>query len=136
MQPKYDTIGINYDETRKADPYLTGRLLHHLQPGPNNIYLEIGCGTGNYTIEFHKKGFKCIGIDPSTEMLEKARNKAPEIDWRYGTAEETGLESNSISGIIAQLTIHHWANLENGFLEMGRILKPGGRIVIFTSTPE
>ena len=56
MEAKYDKIGINYNLTRKADNYLTERLYALLNPDKSGIYLDIGCGTGNYTIEFQKKG--------------------------------------------------------------------------------
>lgn len=136
MEVKYNTIGIKYNRTRKADHYLAEQLLNHLDPNENGLYLDIGCGTGNYTNDLQKKGFQFIGIDPSIEMLEKARSKNQQIDWRIGTAEETGLTDCSINGIIGSLTIHHWPDLKKGFSELYRILKEEGRIVIFTSTPK
>ncbi|MBL4594124.1 MAG: class I SAM-dependent methyltransferase [Flavobacteriales bacterium] len=136
MEVKYDKIGIDYNLTRKADRYLTEQLLGHLNAKENELYLDIGCGTGNYTNELQKKGFQFIGIDPSIEMLEKAKFKNQQIDWRIGTAEKTNLIDNSINGIIGSLTIHHWTDLKKGFSELYRVLKVGGRIVIFTSTPK
>ncbi|MEO1712879.1 MAG: class I SAM-dependent methyltransferase [Bacteroidota bacterium] len=136
MKPKYDNIGIGYNLTRKADRYLTEQLLHHLQPSSTGLYLDIGCGTGNYTHALQQKGFNFIGIDPSPLMLEKAKSRNKQIDWRLGSAENTGLPDTSVDGIIGSLTIHHWANLKQGFTELYRVLKPSGRIVIFTSTPQ
>lgn len=136
MEVKYDRIGIDYNLTRKADKYLTERLMHHLNPNNNGLYLGIGCGTGNYTNELQKKGFRFIGVDPSTEMLEKVKKKNRQIDCSIGTAEKTDLPRNSVDGIIASLTIHHWTDLEKGFLELGSVLKAKGSIVIFTSTPK
>ncbi len=136
MEVKYDSIGVDYDLTRKADKYLSERLRHHLNPKAKGLHADIGCGTGNYTNELQKKGFRFIGIDPSIEMLEKAKNKNQQIDWRIGTAEKTDLNDNSVDGVIGCLTIHHWIDLRKGFLELNRVLKANGRIVIFTSTPE
>jgi ubiquinone/menaquinone biosynthesis C-methylase UbiE len=132
---KYDKIGVGYNQTRKADKFLTERLYFFLNPVNNGIYLDIGCGTGNYTIALNKKGIKFIAIDPSTEMLTKAKERSSTIDWRFGTAEKTGLADQSVDGIIATLTIHHWNNLEKSFTELSRVMKTGGRMVIFTSTP-
>lgn len=136
MEAKYDHIGNNYNQTRQADKYLTERLLFHLNPQPEGLYLDIGCGTGNYTHALQKMGFRFIGIDPSGKMLSKAKEKNKEIDWRLGTAEQTGLRDASVNGIIASLTIHHWQDLNRAFSELFRILLPAGKIVIFTSTPE
>lgn len=135
MEVKYDKIGIDYNSTRKADPFLTNKLIEHLNPKKDGIYLDIGCGTGNYTNEVERNGIQLIGIDPSEKMLEKARFKNQRVDWRIGTAENIQLSDNSMDGIIGSLTIHHWTDLSKSFFELQRILKEDGRIVIFTSTP-
>jgi len=136
MPAKYNTIGINYNQTRKADPYLSEQLLRHLKPHKKGLYLDIGCGTGNYTNALQEKGFQCIGIDPSIEMLKKAQSQNKNIQWKIGSAEKTDVPQNNIDGIIASLTIHHWSNLTRAFSELEYILKPNGKIVIFTSTPK
>lgn len=133
---KYNQIGLGYDHTRRADPYLLERLYSHLHPKKDAQYLDIGCGTGNYTIALHERGINFTGADPSEEMLKIARRKCAAIHWLNGKAEALPLERETIDGIIASLTLHHWTSLEQGFRELARVLKPGGRIVIFTSTPE
>ena len=107
MKPKYDNIGIGYNLTRKADRYLTEQLLHHLQPSSTGLYLDIGCGTGNYTHALQQKGLNFIGIDPSPLMLEKAKSQNEQITWQLGFAENTGLPETSVDGIIGSLPIHH-----------------------------
>ncbi|WP_370000378.1 class I SAM-dependent methyltransferase [Winogradskyella sp.] len=136
MSTKYDKIGTNYNQTRKADPYLTSRLLKHLSPNKAGIYLDIGCGTGNYTNELEKRGYCFIGIDPSIEMLQKAQARNQNIHWQIGSAEKTNLPESSVDGIIGTLTIHHWINLTRAFSELAYVLKSNGKIVIFTSTPQ
>lgn len=136
MSTKYNQIGINYNKTRTADPYLTEQLIKHLNPNKEGLYLDIGCGTGNYTNELQERGFQWIGIDPSIEMLEKALSKNQNVQWKIGSAEKTDLPQHSIDGIVATLTIHHWTNLMRAFSELAYILKPEGKIVIFTSTPQ
>lgn len=49
IQVVYITIGKTYDRTRKADPFLVERIIHYLQPSVGQQYLDIGCGSGNYT---------------------------------------------------------------------------------------
>lgn len=48
-KPIYDTIGKTYDSTRQADPEITQKLLELLCPIVGGKYLDIGCGSGNYT---------------------------------------------------------------------------------------
>lgn len=75
MDTLYDNIGSGYNLTRQADPFLTERLIHHLKPELNQVYLDIGCGTGNYTIAIAQNGFSFWGIDPSEQMLDIARSR-------------------------------------------------------------
>ncbi len=63
MEVKYGKIGGSYNLTHKADSFLAKKLVAHLQPIQDGIYLEIGCGMGNYTHELEKKGLRLIGID-------------------------------------------------------------------------
>lgn len=135
MKAKYDQIGVNYNLTRSADPYLFETMHQLLSPSKYGTYLEIGCGTGNYTKEFDKKGYHFIGIDPSEEMLQKARSTPSSVDWRKGTAEEMDLLPESVDGALASLTLHHWQDFSKGIAEVSRVLKPDGKFVIFTSLP-
>ncbi len=135
MAIKYDRIGSGYNRTRKADPYLLGRMLHHLAPQPNGQYLDVGCGTGNYTNALAQQGFKLTGVDPSEAMLTKAWMQSANINWLKGKAENLDLPKQFFDGINASLTIHHWDDLAQAFRELYRVLKPGGKLVVFTSTP-
>ncbi|MEL6633330.1 MAG: class I SAM-dependent methyltransferase [Bacteroidota bacterium] len=136
MTAKYNRIGKNYNQTRKADPYLASRMKYHLQLKPGKRYLDIGCGTGNYTSVLTQSGGQFIGVDPSARMLEMAKEKDPTIDWLIGTAESLEMPAESVDGILASLTLHHWDSLPNGFRHLYAALKTGGRMVIFTSTPD
>lgn len=135
MKAKYDHIGKTYNETRKADAFLTEQLYYHLNPRLGEIYLDIGCGTGNYTSALQKKGISFIGVDPSLTMLNRAKEKNDAVKWLQGVAENIPLETESVAGVMGSLTLHHWTNLTEGFSEIFRVLKPHGTMVFFTSTP-
>jgi ubiquinone/menaquinone biosynthesis C-methylase UbiE len=132
----YNQIGNGYNRTRRADPYIAQRLHALLSPIDGGHYLDIGCGTGNYTAMLADMGLDITGVDPSEAMLEEARTKLPVLQWLYGTAENIPLPNDSMDGAVATLTLHHWKNLDEGFKEMARVLKPGAVWVIFTFTPE
>lgn len=135
MTNKYDRIGKSYDTTRCADPYLTARLLELIQPEAHGKYLDIGCGTGNYTAALSTHGLRVVGVEPSGTMLQTAKLRHAEMDWIAGSAEGIPFPPDTFHGAIATLTIHHWHALEKGFSEISRVLKCKGRFVIFTSSP-
>lgn len=134
--PLYNTIGKSYNTTRQADPYIAERLFALLAPTPEKFYLDIGCGTGNYTLALAKRGARFYGIDPSETMLHKAREKSTTITWLSGTAEHIPLADGVFSGAIATLTLHHWNNLNTAFCELARVLQPHSPLVVLTATPE
>ena len=121
---RYDKIGIGYDATRKADGYLAKKMYAFLHNGQeDSIYLDVGCGTGNYTSSLNQMGLNFIGIDPSDEMLNKAKEKNNSITWKKGIAENIDLHSETMDGVLISLSIHHWKNLDEGFNEINRVLK-------------
>ena len=132
----YNKIGIEYNATRCADAYLVERFKEFLILRKNGIYLDIGCGTGNYTCALADENHQFYGIDPSETMLEKARQRNCNVIWRKGSAENMPFENAFFTGAMASLTIHHWKNLHKAFFEISRILKSKGKFVLFTSLPE
>jgi SAM-dependent methyltransferase len=132
----YQLTGGDYNFTRKADPYILQRLFTLLGPEKGKSYIDIGCGTGNYTIALSEPGFEFTGLDPSKAMLAIANQRAPLINWLPGSAEKIPLPDSQFDGALATLTIHHWKDLGKAFLEINRILKMKSRMVLFTSLPE
>jgi SAM-dependent methyltransferase len=132
----YNKIGIDYNETRRADNFLTTRFRQFLSPSANENYLDAGCGTGNYTCALASGDYQFYGIDPSETMLEKARQRNCNVIWQNAAAENLPFENEFFAGAIASLTIHHWRNLAKAFREISRVLKQNGKFVLFTSLPE
>lgn len=136
MRALYDTIGVTYDKTRQADPQILQELLDMLQLPPRGLLLDIGCGSGNYTIEFFKHGALCKGLDISMEMLSKAQKKSSDVIWIQGNACRLPWENEKFDGAMCILATHHIQELDSAFSEAYRILKPGARFVLFTATPQ
>ena len=136
MEAIYDVIGAAYNSTRKADPFIANQLFNLLKPEAGKLYLDIGCGIGNYTCALAEMGVDFIGVEPSDKMLREAFGRDQKITWLNGTAEQIPLSDSKVDGVIATLTIHHWTNLEQSMREIYRITKPHSLLVIFTATPE
>jgi SAM-dependent methyltransferase len=129
----YDAIGQSYDVTRRADPYIAGRLLHHLSPKANEIYLDLGCGSGNYTLALKNAGLTLTGADISQQMLNRAYQKDPSIDWVFANVESLPFGNNVFYGGTCILAIHHFARIKTAFKEVARVIGKGP-FVIFTAT--
>lgn len=135
MNPLYDRICKEYDATRRADPGISRTLAELLRILPGNEYLDLSCGTGNYTVEMSARGGHWTGIDLSSRMLEKAGDKSDRIDWVRADAAHLPFQKNKMKGVLCTLAIHHFQDPAAVFLEVGRILDQG-RFIIFTSLKE
>ena len=133
--PLYDQIGVNYDTTRRADPYLVGRLAHYLEIKPAHRYLDIACGTGNYAGALTREGGDWHGLDLSLGMLRTAHRKDNSIRLVQAEATALPLRDGSFDGAVCTMALHHMASLAPVFREAHRVLRRG-RLVIFTSTSE
>jgi ubiquinone/menaquinone biosynthesis C-methylase UbiE len=133
---QHNTLYSGYNFTRKADPYISNRLMHFLSPEKKAFYLDIGCGAGTYAIDLNAKGLKFYGIDPSDKMIEDAMFKSQKIKWLHGSAEAIAVENKLFSGAIATLSIHHCLDFPASFAEINRVLKLKSKFVIFTALPE
>lgn len=131
----YNSIGTGYNLTRRADPYIFSRLRELLDPGYKLAYLDVGCGTGNYTSMFSRHGYGFTGVEPSEIMLAEARKQRGGVSWLKGSAENIPVADNAFHGAIATFTTHHWSNMQQSFLELRRVLVAGSRVVILTFTP-
>jgi SAM-dependent methyltransferase len=75
--------------------------------GPARV-LDAGCGTGRVAIELARHGIEVVGVDVDPGMLDTARARAPELDWRLGdlaTAElGTGYDLAVLAGNVLVFT--------------------------------
>ena len=134
----YDRRGAGYAETRRADPGLAARLAAHLDLQPGQRVLDIACGTGNYTAALADLGARMTGVDVSQTMLEAAR-AAPGRSangWVRAPADRLPFPAGRFEGAACVFGIHHFADLDAALSEAARVLAPGARFVILTTTPE
>lgn len=131
----YDNIGISYDSTRKADEYIVNRIIEFLDLPFGSKVVDIGCGTGNYTIALQQKGFNMCGVDCSQEMLRKAIVKCSTVEWVLSKAEDLSLNNQTFDGAICTLAIHHFDSIKAAFSEIYRVMRKG-KFILFTCSHE
>jgi arsenite methyltransferase len=78
---------------------------------------------------------KIIGVDMTPEMIEKARanarkNGIENVDFRLGEIEDLPVEDGSVDVVISNCVVNLSSDKEKVFHEVGRVLRPGGRIAI------
>jgi SAM-dependent methyltransferase len=101
--------------------------------------IDLGCGTGIITLEFARRGYRMIGVDPSPAMLEVARQKpgADRVQWVQGGAGQLGTPGADLtimSGHVAQFILKDadWLEALAGVKEA---LRPGGFLAFESRDP-
>lgn len=135
--PIYDNIGIGYNQTRKADLGIVKEIIIYLNSKQmdDEKYLDIGCGTGNYTAGINSNGINIFGIDQSQVMIAEAQRKYPNLNWHLGSGENLVFKNNFFNGITIVNALQYFNNWHLVFNEAYRVISQG-RIVIFTPTQE
>ncbi len=119
-----------YDEGRPSLPEKAMEILQRYTNNDINLIVDIGCGTGNSTKVCTKFADKVIGIEPSEDMLNKAKEKENEqLSFQKGLGNDTGLNSN-IADIVICSQAFHWMEPTSTISEISRILKKGGIFAI------
>ena len=98
-----------------------------------NAILDVGVGNGASS-KFLKKHFpnsQVLGIDISSTAIRAAEKLAePGLSFEVKNVEKTNLPFEEFDLITAFQTHFHWSNLTQSFLELKRILKPNGIILL------
>jgi demethylmenaquinone methyltransferase/2-methoxy-6-polyprenyl-1,4-benzoquinol methylase/phosphoethanolamine N-methyltransferase len=105
--------------------------------------LDVGCGTGTLALSAAArvgKDGRVVGIDPSSEMVERARKKANGLDeavaaslsFQVAAVENLPFDDESFDVVLSTLVFHHLPGEEQraGLCEIRRVLRRGGRLFI------
>jgi ArsR family transcriptional regulator len=111
-----------------------------LGEAPIGRLVDIGTGTGRMIELFAPRADQALGIDRSPEMLRLARAKLAEagldaVELRQGDMYALPLASNSADTVIIHQVLHYAQNPAAAVAEAGRLLGPGGRLLIVDFAP-
>ncbi len=102
--------------------------------------LDVGCGTGYFTkilADLVGPDGRALGVDASSNMLERARRAAPGCSFREGIAEALDDPDASYDVVVSSLMIHHLPDelRPQAIAEMFRVLRPAGRVLVADFRP-
>ena len=131
----YDQLAADYAVHRTVNPAVIRALVKGAALTAESRVLEVGCGTGNYAKSLQETiGCRTWGVDPSAEMLAVAASRCTAIDYRTGTAENTGLGDHRFDLVLTVDVIHHVKDHAAAFCEAYRVLASDGQVCTVTDS--
>jgi SAM-dependent methyltransferase len=103
------------------------RMLHAV---PQGRLLDVGCGSGEWLESMRERGWRVVGVDFDQTAVNFARQA--ELEVRCGSLEEQHFAEGSFDAVTLNHVIEHVPDPLRTVAECARILKPAGKLVMFT----
>jgi len=132
--------GIDFGEIGRSQVLLKVRKLLGRNPGPFGDSLEIGSGTGYFTLNLMQDGVieraTCTDISPGMLTTLEGNAKRLGLDVKTAVADAEGLPfpDDSFDFVLGHAILHHIPDLATAFKEFHRVLRPGG-VFLFAGEP-
>lgn len=127
---KYYSNAFKYGRKKIESALLS--FLDNLSNG--NRILDLGSGTGYYLNLMQKRGYSCVGVDLSQDMVRQSMTAYPDIPVNIADARKLPFSDNSFDALISIETLRYFSNRDQFLNEIFRVIKPGG-IVFITAAP-
>ncbi len=137
VAPLFDRIARFYDadfiQRLGYKPPQDEVVVELRQAGSRRI-ADVGCGTGILASRLKAElGAEVVyGIDASDGMLDQAKARSSEVEWRHALAEQLPLPDGAVDAVVST-TAFHFFDRPKALAEFYRVLGPGGRAVVVTS---
>ncbi len=137
----YAAVAHEYDDVfpkHVAEHYIEKRtsLVKSLLP-LGGLVLDVGCGTGQLAAAIAAEGYDVFGVDLSSSMVAKARERGLAGTFA-GVTTALPFADSSFDLTLTVATLHHLETPERvaqTVMEMGRVVKRGGFVVLWDHNP-
>ena len=146
--PSFLNLGIRVPDTRDIDrefgwqsPWAARFLLEPFRERRGGRGLDLGCGGGAYSLQAARQGIRMMGIDLGAGMLRLGREYAAkqqdiQIDYVRAEASHLPFRPDCFDVVASKDALHHVAEVQVGFNEICRVLKPDGIFVALEHVSE
>jgi SAM-dependent methyltransferase len=134
----FDQAAGVYSKARPGYPdALIDEIVSYAELQPSDRIFEVGCGTGQATESFAKRGYPILATDPGAEMLHGARERLAglnNVQFLKTTFEAWPVERAAFRLIVAAQS-WHWVSPEERFSKAAEALSHSGSLAVFGHVP-
>ncbi|MGP3965040.1 class I SAM-dependent methyltransferase [Nonomuraea sp. 3N208] len=132
----YQMWSKTYDDgnsTFDIDEPIIGEIVGALPAGDA---LDAACGTGRMAAFLTERGHRVRGVDSSPDMLGRARERVPHVEFLHGDLCRLPVPDDSVDLVVCSLALTHVPALDPVLAEFARVLRPGGHVITSDIHPE
>lgn len=111
-----------------------GALVELVPVDPGARWLEPACGTGIVSLALAERVGSVIGIDLTPAMIGEAKRavtgEEDRVEFSVGDATALAFADGSFDGAVTRLSLHHIPASGRVLVEMARVVRPGGLVVV------
>ncbi len=131
MRGDYNLISEDFSRTRQ-DPWPETKFLFDNIKKRDKV-LDLGCGNGRFYQFLKDKDINYVGIDSSSRLIEKAKGRYPDVDFRVADALSLPFSDNFFDKVFNIAVLHHIPSEEfrlKFLREAKRVLKNKGTLIL------
>jgi SAM-dependent methyltransferase len=133
----FGAMGANYEQRAFTGSALSAQSDHELSivldalgPGNGRTLLDIGAGTGRFTVPLLAAGWKVTSLDGSSEMLDCIGSRASAATLVLGRlGEPLPFNDEEFDAVVAMRVVKYVPETADALAEMVRVARPGGAVL-------
>jgi demethylmenaquinone methyltransferase/2-methoxy-6-polyprenyl-1,4-benzoquinol methylase len=125
IAPRYDLV--NRVMTFRLDVRWRRRAVRELGLPANSVVLDLASGTGDLCVDLRRAGLVPLSVDLSFGMLAADRSGAPRVQ---ADILRLPVPDGRVDGVTCGFALRNLVDLPAFFAELGRVVRPGGRIAL------
>ena len=127
---RFSVAALSERDRKESNGELRTVLLSHLTEDSRGIMLDVGGGTGLLTETLSDVFGQVVVLEPDLRKVKYGAKRRQEVGFIRGSAQGIPVAGGSIGTLVSVAAFHHFQDQDTALEEMGRVLKPQGRLLL------
>lgn len=121
---------LSEQDKKESNGELRSVVLNHLTEDSRDVLLDVGGGTGMLTETLSDVFGQVLVLEPDPRKLEYGAKRRPRVGFIRGSAHRIPIVDGGVGALVSVAAFHHFPDQDAVLDEMGRVLKPQGKLLL------